>query len=865
MPRFNRRVFVMRMISQAATATVACKMLSAQGSWGQNTLRGAVQRELTGDNAGAALSRMQSWLLGAEGFVPAKDERLLMQIERVHAWVRSAFLLESDAVHSASAGGGAQAPRQPLVIAAGKPLSLRLPESGRHLEAFVQVNHGAAPGSGAVLVAQANGREIFRSGTLNAGRPPVLIQVALEKTREFSLSVVRPTGKIFAGILNLSLSKVTLTNGRVLPLGKPFGVPGCTELSAAATPFSFQYGGRDAQTELISWRRQLRVRDEAAWTRYEISYTDPVTQLEVLCDLKVFKTFPAVHWLLRLTNHGPTDTPLLENILPLDLNLVLPEEGDFTLHHSNGSTMSATDFMPMERFIRANDRIVLAPNGGRSSDSVLPFFNLQWRGGGMVGAIGWTGQWSMCLQNDRNRCAALQAGQQTTRLKLHPGESIRTPSIALVPWQGDSVASGNNLLRRLLLAHFVARIENKIAMPPVAMWQLSFVVGVGQTLNDVNENNQLRAIKQIAENRFGTEVFWLDAGWMAGGGWWGGVGNWTADKRKFPNGLRPVADAANKHGMQFLLWFEPERVIAKTQVAEEHPEWVMRNATFGIQGLFALGNPDARRWMTRLLANRIRQWNVGILRHDFNITPLPFWQQADKPDRQGITEIRYIEGLYAMWDELRCRFPLLAIDCCASGGRRIDLESIQRCFYLWRSDVMCSGQPDATWCQTESAGLNKYVPTNGGATGNANVDVYDFRSTATAGVILYIPQTPQQVSLIREAIAELKMLRPLYLGDYYPLTPIGNDNTQWEAWQFDRPEMGMGFVMYFRRPKNADSVAHFELQNLNPDALYKVAWKGSTYKFEGARVMTGRELTFISATIKEPRSTGLLIYHRTKS
>ncbi len=864
MPRFSRRVFLM-MMSQAATATVAVNMLHEPGLWGQNASRDPLRREPHGGNSGEALSRMKSWLLDAKSVAPVKNHRLLTQIGKVHTWVRSSFQISPDARPPANAEERNKVSCQALVIAAGKSISLRLPETGIRLAAFAQVNHGAMPGSGAVLVVQANGREIFRSEALDAGQPPVPIQVDLEKAREFSLSVARPAGKLLAAdILEVTLPKVTLTNGRVLPLGQTSEGPDLTVLSAAAAPFSFQYQGRDVRTEIDSWRRLVRVTDETGWTRYEISYTDPATQLEARCDVKVYKDFPAVNWVLRLTNRGSADTPLLENILPLDLNLVIPEGGDYILHHSNGSTMSPLDFLPMATPIGANDRIVLAPNGGRSSDSVLPFFNLQWRGGGVAGAIGWTGQWSMRLQNDRHRCGSLQAGQQTTRLKLHPGESIRTPSIALVPWRGDSAVSGSNLLRRLLLAHVVARIDDKIAVPPVSMWQLSFVGG-NQTLNDVNEENQLAAIEQIAENHFGTEVFWLDAGWMAGGGWWGGVGNWTADKKKFPNGLKPVADAANKQGMQFLLWFEPERVIAKTQVAEEHPEWVMHNAAFGIQGLFALGNPDARRWMTQLLSNRIREWNIGILRHDFNITPLPFWNQADRPDRQGITEIRYIEGLYAMWDELRSRFPRLAIDCCASGGRRIDLESIQRCFYLWRSDVMCLDQPNATYCQAESSGLNRYVPTNGGATGNANVDVYDFRSSATAGVVLYIPQTPQQVQLIREAIAELKMLRPLYLGDYYPLTRTGIDNTQWEAWQFDRPETGMGFVMYFRRPKCPGTLVRLELKNLIQGALYKVAWKDSTFRFAGTRVMTGRELTHFPAVIKHPRGTGLLIYQRTHS
>jgi hypothetical protein len=63
-----------------------------------------------------------------------------------------------------------------------------------------------------------------------------------------------------------------------------------------------------------------------------------------------------------------------------------------------------------------------------------------------------------------------------------------------------------------------------------------------------------------------------------------------------------------------------------------------------------------------------------VYRNDFNMDPLPYWRAADAPDRQGITEIRYVEGLYAMWDEIRAKTSGTVPDDCASGGRRIDLE-----------------------------------------------------------------------------------------------------------------------------------------------------------------------------------------------
>ncbi len=92
--------------------------------------------------------------------------------------------------------------------------------------------------------------------------------------------------------------------------------------------------------------------------------------------------------------------------------------------------------------------------------------------------------------------------------------------------------------------------------------------------------------------------------------------------------------------------------------------------------LLNLGNDDVRQFLTDFVAERIEQYGLDWYREDFNIAPLEYWQEADAPDRVGISEIRFVTNLYAMWDELLARFPHLAIDNCASGGRRIDLETI---------------------------------------------------------------------------------------------------------------------------------------------------------------------------------------------
>ena len=112
-----------------------------------------------------------------------------------------------------------------------------------------------------------------------------------------------------------------------------------------------------------------------------------------------------------------------------------------------------------------------------------------------------------------------------------------------------------------------------------------------------------------SSQQVGCDYHWLDAAWFPGG-FPNGVGNWFCDPKKFPNGLKPVSDACHQLGLKFIFWFEPERVAKGTQIAQEHPEFV-----FGGDegGLFKLGDPAARRWLTDLLSQRIDRVRTGRL------------------------------------------------------------------------------------------------------------------------------------------------------------------------------------------------------------------------------------------------------------
>ncbi len=735
---------------------------------------------------------------------------------------------------------------------ANSTLAIDLPSPAKSFTAQVGIdnNYDTKGEKGSVVFAvDADGKEAYRSSLCKGGNEALPVNVDLAGARQVALHVLDGNDGPGWDQADWAEAKITLVNGTVIALNDITEKTGLAAGLPEEVPFSFNYDGKPSSTLLPTWRKTVKKFPPAEGKeRAIISYTDPKTGLEAVCQMTRTLDYPSAEWMVTFRNTGTNDTPILDQVRGLDLRTGITD-GQVVFHHSYGSTASASDFIPIDSPMAADQEVKLAPNGGRSSDGVLPFFNLQFPGGGLTGAIGWTGQWEMTCRRESKSVMHLLAGQQTTHLTLHPGESIRTPRILLVFWKGNDPTRGSNFLRRILLAHYLLRREGTLATPPfTANTWFSFNEG-----NSVNQANQFA--QMVPMQKAGLEGYWLDAGWFEGG-WPNGAGNWTPRKDGFPQGLKPIGDEAHRLGLKFVLWFEPERVNPNSQIMREHAPWVLRQG--GGDGLFNLGDPAARRWLTDMLHQSINDWGIDIYRNDFNIDPLRFWKAADAPDRQGISENHYITGLYAMWDELLAKHPGLTIDNCASGGRRIDLEMLIRSYPLWRSDSQCNGTK-SIWDQTQSAGLNLYVPTH--AAGVWGVDPYTFRSVATAGAsfCMDISKAGFPLEQARKMTDEAKALRPYYEGDYYLLLPINGDAAFWSAWQFDRPELGKGFAVFFRRENSPFSEVTAKLHGIDPKANYQV-----THVDTGTnRIMTGTEmLTAFRANISIAPGSGLYHYEK---
>ncbi len=624
--------------------------------------------------------------------------------------------------------------------------------------------------------------------------------------------------------------------------------------TAASPVFSFSYDGHPSTKTLAGWN----VKTEAAPSENQrvertITFTDPQTRLEIRCTVVEHADFPAVEWVIALHNRGDKDTPILDGIRPLDWRAPWSESGA-TIHYSLGDSNDEKSFSPVTKRLAPGDPtpFVLAPKGGRSSEEYMPFFNVEGQGRGAVLAVGWSGQWETGFDYANGPQLRITSGIQTTHLLLHPGETIRTPRMLLVFWQGDDPLRGNNLLRQLLMTHYLPRRNGELVLAPIC-------ASVGEVDPDGSyEGPHIRAMVPRAKR--GIEVFWSDMDpqqWYPGG-FPDGTGTWEPDPAKYPHGLKPIGDAAHAAGMQYLLWFEPERVAKGSFIAREHPDWVS-NGENG--GLFRLDLPEARAWITDYVDVQVSAAQLDWMRWDFNIQPLSHWRKKDAPDRQGITEIHYIEGLYAMWDTLRSRHPGLVIDLCASGGRRNDLESLMRGVPLWHSDMPCLAKPKPAADQLQNGGLFRWIPMHG--SGMFELEpAYAFRSNMTTGNILCTMNDkaaagdPGPDDPVVRSVALYKKTRPYFLGDFYPLFPHDAAETVWYGYQFHRADLDAGMALIFRREQCADANAIIPLKGLVPEWKYELRTEDSP----DTRIMTGRELAACRITAPAAPSAVIIYY-----
>jgi len=662
-------------------------------------------------------------------------------------------------------------------------------------------------------------------------------------------------------------------------------------------PFSFVCGERSSREWI---KRESAVCETGEWQDgsrvHRLCWSDRESALSCVMELTEFRDFSAMEWIVRLHGEGPGETEAIHDFKALDTTWKCAKDGEMPeLRRAYGSDGRYDDFQLVRDELRqsmwdagrtirmdsaANAAFRKTRNGspqwvmndGRTSATWLPFFNLRTGDDGLFVALGWSGRWFAEFAHDGKGLITLSAGMEHLDLRLRPGEEIRSPRIALLHWEG-APDCGHNAWRRFVLAHHSPTVDGQPVQVPICNGSWGGTPTPGH----------LDAIEVIRQKELSYDYYWVDAGWYGTStkpcpsvfeGEWSITGDWRVNPLYHPHGLKPISDAAHRAGMKFLLWFEPERATHGTPVTLEHPEWFLRTSTEppkpGENMLLNFAHPDAWQWAVETVSSLITENGIDCYREDFNMDPCPFWDAADEPGRKGWLESRFVEGLYAFWDELRRRHPHLLIDNCASGGRRLELETITRSVALWRTDYNCFPHTRAEASQVHTAGLQLWLPLNSTSPVAKPGDTYQARSAYSAGLILSLNEFGASdlkaqdfdYEWYRRRLAEIRRLRPYFLGDFHLLTPCVFDLDSWLAYQLILSDRQEGAILAFRRPESPMTSGCFQLRGLDAAGIYTFedADGGPALEVGGQELMEKGLLL----AIETPRASQMVFYRRTR-
>lgn len=569
-----------------------------------------------------------------------------------------------------------------------------------------------------------------------------------------------------------------------------------------------------------------------------------------------YPEYDAIEWTLYFENESGENSKVFSEISDSDILLSLPiptpkrqgyrpTEGDACVITMTGmiegglywenDRISATEYnLNYEYLDKAPNKTKrFANTGARSSEGMMPFFDVTAGGEGYIAAIGWTGDWKSEFSAEADGIR-MKTGMKYTNFYLESGEKVRTTRTLIMKYTAGE--DKYNKFRRLIKNH-LSHMANTPATQPSLF--------ASELWGGLTSCEMKKRLREMHSHGIKIEDIWIDAGWYGNctkcddafsGDWWGNTGNWFANKRVHPNELSDVAECAEEMGARLMLWLEPERAIKGTEVIEKHPEWFI---TFPDSGntILNYGVKEAREHTKKLLVDTMRTLNCSCYRQDFNTRLDIFFERADTEDRRGIAEIKHITGMYEVWDYLLESVPGIIIDNCAGGGRRIDIETLSRSIPFFRSDYQCNFNENPEVLQTHNSNISLYLPYNG-CTSKSKGDIYTARSaySSSFGIACYnaIFQAmgEDDFKWLKDVTDEYLSIRRYFSCDFYNHASSVFDESAWCVWQYHDADTNAGIVMAFRRCKSPFdnltvrlkglSDGEYTVRNLNDESVHTI-------------------------------------------
>ena len=199
----------------------------------------------------------------------------------------------------------------------------------------------------------------------------------------------------------------------------------------------------------------------------------------------------------------------------------------------------------------------------------------------------------------------------------------------------------------------------------------------------------------------GMKEFVIDDGWQDT------YGDWGIDKKKFPNGLKPVMDYIKSLGMKPGLWVSIGTADPNSKIFKQHPEWFVKDKN-GKPISLVIDDPDkftacfSTGWygyIKGVLNKLVGEYGLEYLKLDFSVVTSPYrfdiaesgCYATNHPGHKDHSESLYAnyEPMWKLFDELHQSKPELFIDCTfetLGGLQLIDYAMLKHAEGNWLSN-----------------------------------------------------------------------------------------------------------------------------------------------------------------------------------
>jgi len=593
--------------------------------------------------------------------------------------------------------------------------------------------------------------------------------------------------------------------------------------------------------------------------RLEITLRDIRDDIEAQLSYRVYPEFGIISRSSRIVNNSK-QAITVESAQSATWNL--PEGDGYRLSYLTGRWAAETQLNhePIHEGMK-----VLESRLGHTGHNMNPWFAIdegkadEEHGRVWFGALAWSGNWRITVEQTPYQQVRVTGGFNTFDFAwpLKTGEALETPEF----YGGFSVHGFGGASRML---HDLERTISKGRVRPVLYnsWEA--------TEFNVNEAGQETLADKAA--KLGVELFVVDDGWFGKRNKDNaGLGDWTVNQQKFPNGLKPLIDHVKSLGMDFGLWFEPEMVNPDSDLYRAHPDWVMNfpdrpRSELRNQLVLNLARPEVRDYVFGFLDKMTSENDIRYIKWDMNrVFAEPGWPEMPA-DEQKELWARYVWNYYDILKRLREKHPRLEIESCSGGGGRIDLGVLPYVEEFWTSDNteafdrlrIQEGFSEAYAAKFMSAWVTDVPNMNGRST------PLQYRFLVAMQGALGIGSNLNKFSEADSALAakmialDKRIRETVQLGDLYRLLlPDENDTSSNEYVSKDGKE---AVVFAFRHSQEYNTPAPtIRLRGLDTRAVYRMeTLEGSTSEASGAYLMQNG----ISVRLRGDFDSTLVMLHR---